>query len=272
MKDFPSDQRQNNESQKPRQPSLFIPLVVIIIAILVAAFVIGRGRNTVNSNKSVFSDDFSNGLSQWRLFGSPMPVIDYNAGNPAPSFNNNGDPNYDSGAYTVKEFNPAGTVLEGDIYVASHPDGCWMSGSIGFAKSDTGFTDTGWPGYAVGIGYRYDGDACWATSSQYREHGVLDCWLVTDDGSSKGKTFWLEDAYLNAWHHYKIVITPDRYVKFYVDNTLVYAPTYKLGAQFTSVPIMLGKRSYYGDSLVDNVRLTRISSANTSNSVFTKDR
>lgn len=53
-----------------------------------------------------FEEDFSGDLSQWTLFGSPLPYIDAAMGNPAPSLQINGDHNYASGVQSTKGITP----------------------------------------------------------------------------------------------------------------------------------------------------------------------
>ena len=86
---------------------------------------------------------------RWTLFGSPLPRISIKMGNPSPCFNNNGDESYGSGALSKRTFDYTnGLVIESDMYVTSNPNGCWISASMGFAKT-LNCGNTKWPGFSV---------------------------------------------------------------------------------------------------------------------------
>ena len=218
---------------------------------------LNSSSNNPKEGMGLFQDNFSNGMHNWVGFGSPKPMIEQSMGDPAPSFNNNGDASYDSGAYTKDKFNPVSTVLEGDIYIKAHPSDCWTACAIGFERPNAQYSDECSSPFSIYIGYRYDGDACWAIPKDKREHGKLTVGLLKDDGNWESQ-IWVNDNLLNAWHRYKIVILPDRHVKFYVDSSLIYSSTYTLSSQINNVSILLGSRSYDSDSLIDNVQLSKL--------------
>ena len=71
-----------------------------------------------NSSTVLFSEDFSNDLSQWNLFiGNTSPFIDSTFGNPIPSYQNNGI-NANSGCIHKMGFTPApGMVFLFDMQI-----------------------------------------------------------------------------------------------------------------------------------------------------------
>jgi len=197
-------------------------------------------------------------LTQWYLFGNPSPSIETSLGNPSPCFNNNGDSNWHSGAYSKQTFDYSnGLVIESDLFVNdARFTGCWVSTVYGIASlipSETSF------GTVVGVYYSAVGPACWIEPER-QGHGHLTYLLINESGQVESHDILggIADTNLGSWHHYKIVIRPDRYVEFYRDGILDYTSQSRISLNYINMPIVLGERSHssYGPALHDNVKVT----------------
>ncbi len=212
---------------------------------------------TRSQTNLLFSDGFSNtDLSEnWIIFGSPLPVIDTNNGQPAPSFDNNGDSNYNSGAISKSTFDYTnGLSVSADMFVSSNPNGCWMEGLIGIAKSFN-VGSTVWPGYVVRFEYRYSGSLCWADEGE-KEEGYLIMNILTENGDNEGYTVSKFNDCLDSWHNFRFTIDKERYVSFYVDDQLIYRTENRLHPDYTNMPLLLGSRSsQYGKVYHDNIKV-----------------
>ncbi|GAB5521886.1 MAG: hypothetical protein RhofKO_41370 [Rhodothermales bacterium] len=215
--------------------------------------------STSLAQQLLFSEAFSDDIStQWTVFGSPAAQRNLSTGNPAPSFDNNGDASYNSGALSTATFDYSeGLVIEADMYVPAAPNGCWVDGSFGLAESTTAGNST-WPGTVVRAQYLYSGALCHQDADP-KDEGTLIFSIDLADGSSE--TFRLEqyNVYLDAWHRYKIVIRPDQRVAFYVDDTLYYLTTGTVTPDYQDMPLVLGGRSSsYGKVYHDNIAVRTV--------------
>ena len=197
----------------------------------------------------IFSEDFSDGLDgKWVPFGSPQGRVVSGVGNPAPAFDNNGDANWDSGAYTSQTFDYSnGLEIAADMYVPSAPNGCWVSGSFGVAQQSS-VTGQSYD-LAVEFRYNYNGSLCNSNTD-----ATLWAIVRTADGDVESiRDDFLSD-YLDAWHRYRIVIRPDQRVEFYVDDSLIYRTERQIDPAYTNRPLVLGRRSSsYGKVYHDNI-------------------
>ena len=201
---------------------------------------------------STFEDDFSElNLDNWITFGSPFPRVLASVEGRNGIFDNNGDSWCNSGVVSKDTFSfPNGFTMESDIYLkVTDVTGCWDGAIIGLTKRNTIVTkeeSRNCPGedYPTGLlfGIDYDGDACWATPEEKREHAYFTGGLYTQDGKWESIGDWVNaDDYINKWYNFKIVVGEDRYVKFYVDNELIYSSRNKLNKE-----VLEGKKIYLG--------------------------
>lgn len=205
----------------------------------------------------LFEEDFSGELSiKWTLFGDPLPVNSDSMGLPPPSFNNNGDNLYNSGAISRESFDySGGLVLECDMYIPSNERGAWISGIIGF-----GFTreDRGIDGVSqsdITLGYSYLGEANWL-----RPHlqGTLRTVCNLPDGSKEMFERYHFNQCLDSWHRYSIVIGSDMTVSFYVDSILMHSTELALPGDIGGMVVVLeGRSGAWGRVFHDNVVLIR---------------
>jgi hypothetical protein len=217
-----------------------------------------------------FSEDFSQGLSNWYSVvydsedGSRWDEPPYisNAGTTyVPSLDPNGDSWCGNGAYTKRVFDFSSPVtLEFDAYISS---GRWNWLDVGFSNHMPNLTDN------RGDGVFVDSLRCDLVNSG--ETGVFingyypgcdgDTRLLfqieSDSGVVPHKVLcgdWA-DGLLDGWHHFKITIRSDRYVEFYVDNALKYTSDVKAKTPTGTLPIVAGGRSYDAPVLIDNIQV-----------------
>jgi hypothetical protein len=201
----------------------------------------------------LFHEDFSRPLTEnWTLYGSPQPFLCDTMGLPPPSFDNNGDTLYDSGALSRDSFELVpGLVLECDMYVTSNERGAWILGTLGFNWTpDTRGID-GAVYRDLGLGYCYSGEADWQ-----RPHlqGTLSAALRNPHGENDSWELYRENSYLDSWHRFKLVIEDDLTVSFHVDSTLYYTTGISLPPDIGHAVIILGSRSnVWGRVYIDNV-------------------
>ena len=217
------------------------------IAEFTAAFTVEEG--TVR--QKIYEEDFSGVFSDfWTPFGSPEGKITTSRGNPAPSFNNNGDENYASGAYTNQMFNySSGMEIVVDMYVKNTAGWqCWISGSFGLSQNPTASGRSFRT--VVRMTYSYAGDVCNNTT-----RGTLGTRVLLEDGSTERFREENLNDYLGEWHQYRIFIRPDRHVEFYIDEDLIYRTEGKISMDYQNKPILLGSRARYGRVNHDNLRI-----------------
>ena len=238
-----------------------------MMTILMVMFSVGF----LGAQEVLFQDDFSGTLTDnWIPFGSPAATIRADVGNPAPAFDNNGDANYGSGALSIQNYDYSnGLVIETDMYVPSTPDGCWVNGSFGLASS-MNYGSTTWPNWSVRFSYGYSGALCWADPDP-KDEGELNCLIVKPDGEIESLHLEFFNDYLDAWHRFKIEIGVDLYVKFFIDDNLIYETTSQMSADYTNMPLLLGDRSSnYGKVYHDNL-VVRNEEPETDNGIYYGD-
>ena len=232
--------------------------VTIYITLATGAASINVVWNTEYTNlPELFRDDF-NSLDNWILFGNPLPVIRHNVYGRESVFDNNGDANYASGAYSRRKFSlHFPIILEAEIYTeVSDWSGCWNEPLIGLAVNDTSeHLNNG----IIYVSQPVVGDACWGAPTSYRRHAYFSIGYKGADGEwEKSESYsLLADEYLNGWHRWKIYIGEDRKPEFYVDDNLVYKAATPMTATLDNVVIVLGNRSSgsAGKSYHDWIRL-----------------
>lgn len=205
----------------------------------------------------VYSNTFEN-LDGLTGFGSPKPRL--NTRTPdgsAYSFDNNGDPNYSSGAiinnYGFDYAN--GAKIEYDAYVTKSDSGCWLSSFV-YVSSRDSYGSTSDPGSVMGFGIQFVGNACWASPSGDRKKGHLQAWYRGQDGQSYSFKNMHSTQWSNRWIHLEFIIDADLMVHYIVDGVEMWSPTVPVDPQYAGRFIWLGSRSSsYGDGLHDNLMI-----------------
>jgi hypothetical protein len=204
------------------------------------------------SGKVVLGDSFNSNINNWTGWGNPLPRWVASGSGRSGLFDNNGDPNYNSGGYSKNTVSTTGgMVLECDVYLSiTNQTGCWLNAGIGLTKTTNPVpTD-----FDLETGLYFDlgfsGDACWGDSVQYQRHKWFNISILSEDGSYDYPP-WYRAPFLNAdgysstsWHTLKVDITPSRTVKFYCDNNLIWTSAKKINSDvLTNKNVVLGWRS-----------------------------
>lgn len=207
----------------------------------------------------LFTDDFSTGnlATNWIFYGDPQSLIMEDLGNPAPCFNNNGDEMYGSGVVSREVFNiEDGIVLESDMYISCDERGAWVAGVIGFAQSGFRGSNSQDAQTLAVLSFLYSGEKNWQMPH-------LQCALMLycrqEDEAPFIHELLHQNQYLDGWHRFRMELTEDRIVHFYVNDSLLISTPSRIPDSYETVRIYLGDRSSdWGIALHDNLRVYRV--------------
>ncbi len=233
-------------------------MFVVFTAFVIAAAVMFIGCGHDNSQEpqnvlvcdNVFDDQFDN-LDNWELYGSPLPLLVDSIYGRSGVFDNNGDPNYNSGALSTEHFDLSnGFRIESDVYLDFYNlSGCWAGAAIGIG--DTIGSSTG-ANIFVYLSLDASGGACWATPDSLQGHSYLHGSYFIDDTTHEGfggldgiQDVIVADEYEGGWHTLKIDVDTLGIPRFYIDDVLLYTGIEPV-AEFVmnnDWPLLLGLRS-----------------------------
>jgi len=185
-----------------------------------------------NQSGNIFFDGFDNPnlTENWIFYGYPSPVWVSSIFGKNGIFDNNGDPNPYSGAYSKQLINTSsGLTIEAEVYLeVSNIDGCWVEPSIGITKDANPSNSNGYRG--AFLSFAFEGGMCWMTPPALQGHSYFRIEIFAEDNTilSYPLSTLNADIYNNGWHILKIMIQSDRYVKFYADNNLLWTTTKKI--------------------------------------------
>lgn len=209
--------------------------------------------------------------ADWTLFGSPRPrVVAF--GDRANVFDNNGDPNYDSGALSNAGLAlPDGrdVRIEADVYLDfSDRAGCWAGARLGLAlDADVEAVDLGRrePGTGLSLTLHGEGDRCWATPVEHRRKawfsgGFRDGsgeWIAIPSFSASG------EDYVGDWHRLAIAVDASNRVSFHIDGTLLWESDVPMDAAYRAARLLVGGRSSgsAGKAYIDDVEVAVVGTA-----------
>jgi hypothetical protein len=212
-------------------------------------FVLILLNNLVVNGQTLFTENFDN-LSNWTLYGDPLPQHISSIFGENGIFDNNGDPSYNSGAISNQVFNlSSGFILESNVYLDfSDINGCWAGASIGITNP----TYQSWGGYDpyLYVGIIANGYACWGSPPATQGHTIF-YGIYPIEGNNYEVIGDLNvapiyiDQYANGWHTIKIEVDQNRMPKFYVDNELLYTGNQPIASSVFSEDrkLWLGDRS-----------------------------
>lgn len=223
----------------------------------VAGLLLSLTAGSRASGGILLEEDFSGALQEgWILFGEPQPMPCDSEGLPSPSFDNNGDSMYDSGALSRGSWDYSeGLVLECDMYVTSNERGAWISGVLGLAPVEDVVTgQDGITPVIVRLCYNYCGEANWSCPHL---QGQLTADLSLPGGYRDQYELVHFNDFLDEWHRFRIVIEEDMTVSFYIDSLLIRRTETALPAGLGPLSVVLGNRSCgWGRVFHDNVLLS----------------
>ena len=225
-------------------------------------------RRHVSLRRGVFAEDWTRGAidrSKWVTYGSPRPRIVGSFKGYPQVFDNNGDPNYESGAVSIKPLylGAEWVTIEADVYLNfSNPRGCWTGAMIGLtadANVTPSMLERG-TGYGLSFTFHAEGDACWATPSEYQRKAWFSGGITDADGSwEKVPAFGVEGtAYANRWSRLRIVINPSNRVSLHMDDKRLWMSAGTLHPALRSGRMLfLGHRSSgsAGKAYIDNLKV-----------------
>ena len=225
-------------------------------------------RREVSLRRGVFMEDWARGTidqSRWVTYGSPSPRIVRGPGGSPGVFDNNGDPNYDSGAVSVRalDLGTEWVSIEADVFLSfSNPSGCWASVQIGLTADPDVSPSSLERGSSHGLKFNLhaEGDACWATPSEYRRRAWFSGGIIRPDGSWEGMpAFGVEGTtYANHWWRLRIVIDTENRVSLDMDDKRLWTSSGTLDPALRSGrKLILGNRSSgsAGRAYIDNIEV-----------------
>ncbi|MBI2566299.1 MAG: SUMF1/EgtB/PvdO family nonheme iron enzyme [Candidatus Schekmanbacteria bacterium] len=215
-----------------------------------AALALSLVASAASAAEALFDDFAGSGLSNWTLYGSPLPQWASSAYDRTGVFDNNGDPNYDSGGFSKTLVGSTeGMTIESEVYLDfADLGGCWADAQIGLTRdADPSTSEQGFSGgHGIWFNLSAVGDACWGAPAEYRRKAWFFGGIVAEDESTEGMPEYTfdADAYANGWHRLRIEVGSDRSVRFHVDDTLLWTSTKKLHASLLEGRnVVLGSRS-----------------------------
>ena len=201
------------------------------------------------------SEDFQSGEigELWTFYGDPFSEINHSEGNPAPSFNNNGDSMWTSGIKSRETFSlKNGLTIECDVYLSCHPRGTWVSVFVGIC--DPLETSGNNEAYSlISIHYSYLGELNW---HQPHLEGMLATNICRALQSEETVSLIHMNQWLDGWHRFKIEVSPDGLCSYFVDDSLITATQALLPDSLENVCVFLGGRATaWGTALHDNLEV-----------------
>ena len=209
----------------------------------------------------VFTDDFDAGLDAWILIGSPEPVIYPSLGNPPPSFMNNGDSSYWSGAFSEEVFDCSeGIAVRADFRLDSAPiEGCTRFNSLQVTTVDPDTVQEADSGGAVAsVQYRFLGSGCTVEGPDDYGHALVRCSVTDQEGSLVTFHEEINDIAISSWHEFGIVIDAAGFVACQIDGVELGKTDSPIDiSQYTAQHVYLAGKAQgpNGGALADNVQV-----------------
>jgi hypothetical protein len=165
--------------------------------------------------------------NRWTLYGNPQPQWIESAFGRAGLFDNNGPSPTKNYAVSQKRVGKGkGYSIESDVILKiENPGGsCICPGIAVSLEEDPVFYEE--IGIPTSISFRivYAGSNATWFDEKYRNHTWLSMEFISEDQTVVSSGLMPGDQYSNNWHKLKIEVTGSRYVKFYCDNNLIWAP------------------------------------------------
>jgi len=196
-----------------------------------------ENENVLGYNKS-WTDNFDapySLTSNWTLYGNPQPKWVQSAYGKTGLFDNNGPSPTKNFAVSHKVVGSGyGYTVESEVLLKIlNPSGTCVCPGIGISKELNPIIKNG--EIETGISFRiiYAGaNATWFPAASRGSTWFVINYL-TETNQNASYTI-KANLYSNDWHTLKIVVSPFRFVKFYCDNTLIWAPTQKMNSMMES--------------------------------------
>jgi hypothetical protein len=206
----------------------------------------------------LIKENFSNGLDNWKTFGSPSPQIVDEVHGYKYVFDNNGDGWCDSGIISKKTITDVKNLeIETDVYLDVWDySGCWVEIGIGLSNGKLQSTGScageNYQWYSL-AGFAMVGDACWAEDKKFRRHSYI-YWPGGD------RWDFVADDYVNGWHRLSVLIDSDYYVTIKLDGKTIGKSEQPIPEEYRkNVYLLIGRRSsnYGGKAYLDNLTVAQ---------------
>ncbi len=212
---------------------------------------------TASAIEILYQENFqANRISEdWVFYGDPISRLSLEKGNPAPSFNNNGDSMGSSGIKSLFSF-PLndGICLQADVFITCHPRGTWVGIDVGFynINSDLGTTNQDMmPTQYVYFNLSYDGELAW-----HCPH--IETTLGLHSKLPKRNLIIIhQNQYLGSWLKCTLELFPNE-SSFFIEDSLIFTLETSIPDSVTNMGIFIGGRATsWGTALVDNLIVYR---------------
>jgi len=226
---------------------------------------------TTPTSNTLLSETWESGSidsSVWTTYGSPAStVVPAIGGRSGYVFDNNGDPNYDSGVFSVQPISlSAGASIEADVYLDfSNVAGCWAGVSFALSESDTPVASSinpNWGGFYWSLSAH--GDACWASPDNLKRRSWFSFGVMPTSGTWESSNDVINaDAYAGGWHKARMDILADGRASFLIDGSVLWTSTQAIDIRYlTGKRLLLGSRSSgsAGKAYHDNITVSAASS------------
>jgi len=176
--------------------------------------------------------------NNWLLFGNKvMPSWTYSANGELGLFDNNGpSPLKNFGVSNTMIGKGKGYTVEGELMlIIKNPAGTCVCPGIAVSQDQNPVLngDNEIP-TCISMRLVFAGiNATWFPA-KVRNHTSIIMEFISETGNVVSSGFLPADMYSNDWHKLKIQVTDSRYIKFYCDNTLIWAPFIRLHPLYMS--------------------------------------
>ncbi len=225
--------------------------------ILLLAMIPFIAPSKIEAYEVLYSEDFQDGVisEDWLFYGDPVSNINLEQGNPAPSFNNNGDSMHSSGIILKRSFAISdGIHLQVDNFLYCHPRGTWVSIEIGLFNPNlqqslnADLPPVDFAQYKLA----YSGELDW-----FAPH--LETILLTNvviNERQMNHTIHANQL-LNHWFTLTIELRPES-CNFLIDDSLIETYPVTIPDSLTEVGIFIGgNATSWGTALIDNLVVYR---------------
>ncbi len=213
---------------------------------------------TATAIEILYQENFqANRISEdWVFYGDPISRLSLEEGNPAPSFNNNGDSMGSSGIKSLFSFPlKDGICLQADVFITCHPRGTWVGIHAGMYDFDSEINQTQqdvMPDYFSYFSIEYSGELAWHSphlETSIGLHSLLPERKVTIVNHL--------NQYLGEWFTITVEMLPDE-CNLLINDSLFFNHVILLPDSSTNIGFFMGGRATnWGTMLVDNLIIYR---------------
>ena len=192
----------------------------------------------------------------WVFYGDPISNLSLEQGNPAPSFNNNGDSMGASGIKSRFSFLiEDGICMQADVFITCHPRGTWVGIHAGMYDFDSEINQTQqdlMPAHFSYFSIDYSGELAWHCPHIETSIG-LHC-LIPERKVTRVSHL---NQYLGEWFTFTVEILPDER-NLFINDSLFYSHEIQVIDPFTAIGFFMGgQATNWGTVLVDNLIVYR---------------